>query len=335
MLPRPSGLRNRYGAASNIRYDLPDAVTNVTVSRLVRETPQMTRNALARIDTQFDDLSNALQKAARWAADHPADVCFLSLREQAKRAGVVPPTMTRLAKALGFGSFRAFQDDFRDHVAWGSANFASRARRLQRRTRSGAADVAALEHLQASNVEGLVALNSPERLQRAAQSLLHARSVAFLGFRSCHSVALHAQYLYSMLVGGGVLLQDSYGTLTEAIAALAGDGVLVAIGLAPYSRQTVEATHRASKQGVKIVAITDSELSPLARAARERLLFEPASSSFFHSIVAAHALVERLMAEVAACGGRKVVTRLRARETLLRETGAYWHAGDGGPGKSR
>ena len=78
----------------------------------------MTRNALARIDTQFDHLSNALQKAARWAADHPADVCFLSLREQAKRAGVVPPTMTRLAKALGFGSFRAFQDDFRDHVAW-------------------------------------------------------------------------------------------------------------------------------------------------------------------------------------------------------------------------
>ena len=102
----------------------------------------MTRNALARIDTQFDDLSNALQKAARWAADHPADVCFLSLREQAKRAGVVPPTMTRLAKALGFARFRAFQDDFRDHIAWGSANFARGRARMQRRTRAGAADVA-------------------------------------------------------------------------------------------------------------------------------------------------------------------------------------------------
>jgi len=295
----------------------------------------MTRNALARIGTQFDDLSNALQKAARWAADHPADVCFLSLREQAKRANVVPPTMSRLAKALGFDSFREFQDDFRDHIAWGSANFASRARRLQRRARSGSGDGATLEHLQASNVEGLVALNAPEELRRAAQSLLRARSVAFLGFRSCHSVALHAQYLHSMLIGGGFLLQDSYGTLTEAIATLANDAVLVAIGLAPYSRQTVEATQRAHKQGVRIVAITDSELSPLARAATERLLFESASSSFFHSIVAAHALVERLMAEVAACGGRKVVMRLRAREALLRETNAYWHAGEGTPGKLR
>ena len=139
-----------------------------------------------------------------------------------------------------------------------------------------------------------------------------------------------------MLIGGGALLQDSYGTLTEAVAVLAGDGVLVAIGLAPYSRQTVEATHaRQGKQGVEVIAITDSELSPLARAARERLLFEPASSSFFHSIVAAHALVERLMAEVAACGGRKVVARLRARETLLRDAGAYWHAPSGGPGGLR
>ena len=238
----------------------------------------MNQSALARIETRYDALSTALQKAARWATDHPADVCFLSLREQARRAGVVPPTMSRLAKALGFADFRAFQDNFRDCIAWGSGDFADRAQRMQRRARTGAAKAPPLGQLQASNVESLAMLNPAERFRRAAATLLQARTVGFLGFRSCHSVALHAQYLYSMLVGGGVLLQDSYGTLTEAIAALAGDGVLVAIGLAPYSRQTVEATHRAGKQGVKIVAITDSELSPLARAARERLLFEPAWS---------------------------------------------------------
>ncbi len=293
----------------------------------------MVQTALTRIETRFDGLSNALQQAARWAADHPADVCFLSLREQARRANVVPPTMTRLAKALGFATFRAFQDDFRGHVAWGSADFAARAKRMQRRSRSRA-DPGQLEHLQAANIESLVALNPPERFRRAATTLLKAQSAGFLGFRSCHSAALHAHYLYSMLVGGGVLLQDSYGTLIEAVAGLANDAVLVAIGLAPYSRQTVEAVVRAKAQGAIVLAITDSELSPLARASDERLLFEPASSSFFHSIVAAHALVERLMAEVATCGGRKVVARLRAREALLRDAGAYWQRSQstwGGP----
>src|SRR5437867_7492240 len=165
-------------------------------------TETMTQTALARIDARFDQLSNALQRAARWASDHPADVCFLSLREQARRANVVPPTMTRLAKALGFATFREFQDDFRGHVAWGSADFAARANRMQRRARSKGRDAHSLEQLQTANIESLVPLNPPERIARAATMLLRARTVAFLGFRSCHSVALHAHYLHSMLIGG-------------------------------------------------------------------------------------------------------------------------------------
>jgi hypothetical protein len=41
------------------------------------------------------------------------------------------------------------------------------------------------------------------------------------------------------------------------------------------------------------------------------------------------------MAEVAACGGRKVVARLQQRETLLRDAGAYWHAPSAGSGGLR
>ena len=62
----------------------------------------MTAPALTRLRSSFDRLPGALQQAARWVADHPADVCFLSLREQARRADVVPPTMTRLSRALGY-----------------------------------------------------------------------------------------------------------------------------------------------------------------------------------------------------------------------------------------
>ena len=295
----------------------------------------MTQSALTRIEARFDALSNALQRAARWAVDHPAEVCFLSLREQARRADVVPPTMTRLAKALGFASFRDFQDNFRNHVAWGSADFAARAKRMQRRARANAPAVEGLADLQAANLDSLAALNPQERIRRTAELLVHARAVGFLGFRSCHSVALHAHYLYAMLIGRGALLQDSYGTLLESVAALGPGAALVAIGLAPYSRQTVEAVAQAREQGASIVAVTDSEISPLARGSTERLLFEPASSSFFHSITAAHALVERLMAEVATLGGRAVVARLRAREALLRDAAAYWQRGAPPTGDAR
>jgi DNA-binding MurR/RpiR family transcriptional regulator len=285
----------------------------------------MSNAALARIQDEYESLPRTLQRAARWIVDHPAEACFLSMREQARRAEVVAPTMSRLAQALGYETYRALQDAFRDHAPWGRGDFAQRARRMQSRSGRAHATGPELAHLQAANVEALGALNEPERYARVAVRLQKAPLTAFLGFRSCHSVALHAHYLHSMLVGRGVLLADGYGTLIESIMGLPRRAVIVAIGLSPYSRQTVEAVQRAAASGVTVVALTDSELSPLARAASERLLFEAASPSFFHSLLGAHALVERVMAEIASRGGRTVLRRLAAREALLSETGAYWY----------
>lgn len=281
---------------------------------------------VAQLQAEFDSLSRELQRAARWIADHPADVCFLSMREQARLAEVVPPTMTRLAKALGYESFKTFQGEFRGYVSWNAGDYSARAKRLQAGAKKASKVVAQLERIQETNVETLAALNGDERFVKIAAMLLKAKNVAFLGFRSCHSVALHAQYLYSMLLGRGVLLQDAYGTMAELVDGLEAGSVIFAVGLAPYSRQTVDVVKRAAAKKIAVVAITDSELSPLARNAKERLLFEAASNSFFHSLVAAHALVECVMAEVAAHGGKTVLSRLQAREALLRETGAYWTA---------
>jgi DNA-binding MurR/RpiR family transcriptional regulator len=284
----------------------------------------MTHAALDRINAEFDALPRELKRAARWVADNPADVCVLSMREQARRADVVPPTLARLARAVGFASYAALRDDFRGHLRWGAGDFSVRAESMQAVRRTSRHYLDDLGRLQETDVASLALLNDAALFQRTARLLLKSRTTAFLGFRSCHSVALHAHYLYSMLTGRGALLQDAYGTLHESVAGLEPGSVLLAIALSPYSRQTVDAVRRAEARGVVVVALTDSELSPLARSATLRLLFEATSSSFFHSLVAAHALVERLMAEVALRGGKPVVRRLREREGLLRETRAYW-----------
>jgi DNA-binding MurR/RpiR family transcriptional regulator len=280
--------------------------------------------ALSRLQSSFDELTPQLRRAARWVADHPEDACFLSMREQARRAAVVPPTMTRLARAIGYPSYQALREDLHAGGPWRAADFTSRARRLQVTAKGAARPLAELERVQESDVASLARLNTPEHFAHIATRLLAATTTAFLGFRSCHSVALHAHYLYAMLTGRGTLLADGYGTLHETVASLPDGALVFAIGLAPYSRQTVDAVRRAAAADIEVVALTDSDLSPLARAASGRLLFEAASTSFFHSLVGAHALVERVMAEVAARGGRRVIRRLKQREEWLRDTGAYW-----------
>jgi len=179
----------------------------------------MAQPALDRIKAEFDALPRGLQRAARWVADNPADVCVLSMREQARRADVVPPTFSRLARALGFSSYAALRGDFRVHLRWGAGDFSARAERMQTGKRATARSLDVLGELQERDVASLPLLNEPARFQRVTRLLLKARTTGFLGFRSCHSVALHAHYLYSMLMGQGMLHQTSYVATDGAIAA--------------------------------------------------------------------------------------------------------------------
>ena len=61
----------------------------------------------------FDAMPAQLQAGARYVLDRPRDVALLSMREQARQAGVQPATMTRLAKHLGMDGY----DDVRELYA--------------------------------------------------------------------------------------------------------------------------------------------------------------------------------------------------------------------------
>src|SRR4051794_25052681 len=73
--------------------------------------PAMDRGPLtAKIIDAFETMPAQLQTAARYILDRPSDVALLSMREQARRAGVQPATMTRLAKRLGLEGYDMVRD---------------------------------------------------------------------------------------------------------------------------------------------------------------------------------------------------------------------------------
>jgi DNA-binding MurR/RpiR family transcriptional regulator len=144
--------------------------------------------------------------------------------------------------------------------------------------------------------------------------------------RASHASAFHFAYVYGLLRDNGQLLDDRGGALRDHAARLSRGDVLIAISIAPYTRATVEAAEVAAKRGATILALTDSAVSPLARAARHSLLFHTAGPSFFSTLIGALALAELLVARLAASGGRAVIARLERTDDALREAGAYWDA---------
>ncbi|MDX8517030.1 MurR/RpiR family transcriptional regulator [Mesorhizobium dulcispinae] len=267
----------------------------------------------------FDTLPSQLQDAARYLLDNPEDVALLSMREQARRAGLQPWTMVRLAKRLGFDGYEPLRSLYANAMRQGELGFAGKAgTQLARQKEVG--DRALAAEMVRSLSEQVAQLGEPELLDAltaAAERLHAARRIFCLGLRSSHPVVAHFAYVMSFLGEKAVMLDGASGTGTDAIRLATAEDVLFAVSVAPYTRLTVDLARRAAANGVPVIALTDSAVSPLAGLAGLSVLVPTESPSFFHAMSPAFVVGEILAALIAGKGGEKALAAIRRTEDQL------------------
>ena len=278
-----------------------------------------------RLRSGFDGLSPQLREAARWVIDHPADVALLSTREQARRAGVTPATMTRLAQHFGLPGYDRVRQLHADAVRRRPETYRGRAEELLvRRDREGDAGLvqdifaALTQHLQDLTTSAATA-----RFTAAADIVAEASHVFCLGLRSSYAVAYIFHYVRSLFGANSVLVDGSGAVGVDVMRDIGNSDVLLAISVKPYVRHTIDAAEFARERGARIVAVTDSEMSHLARLADVTLIVRTETPSFFHTMAPAFAAVECLAALVAARRGPEALAALEASERQLAAFGTY------------
>jgi DNA-binding MurR/RpiR family transcriptional regulator len=280
-----------------------------------------------RVSESLETMPVQLQAAARYILDHPGDVALLTMREQARRAGLQPATMTRFAQRMGLKGYEAVRAIHAERIrAGGSLGFSGKAGDQVRtqKLRGGRALAAEMANELARQIAQLAEPESLDRLADAAECLHAARRIYCLGLRSCHAVARHIHYILSLFTGRTVLLDDSAGTGLDAIRSATSRDVLVVVSVKPYARATIEAARYAAAQGVPVLALTDSKASPLVTIARQSLFIGTRSPSFFHSMTPAFALGEILATLAAGRGGSGVAQALRHTEEQLAAFDVHW-----------
>jgi DNA-binding MurR/RpiR family transcriptional regulator len=279
----------------------------------------------ATLKSAFEVLPPQLREAARWVIDHPADVALLTTREQARRAGVTPATMTRLAQRSGLKGYDEVRKLYAQALRRRPDSFHGRAEELvQRRDSEG--DGALIQDAFASLAQHLQALAAPgsvARLSAAAELIAAAERVFCLGLRSSFSVAYIFHYVQSLFGTASVLVDGAGGTGIDVLRTIRPTDVMLAVTVKPYNRYTVDAARYARRQGMRLVAVTDSEVSPLAALADATLIVGTDTPSFFHTMTPAFAAVECLAALVAARHGKRTLASIAASERQLRDFGAF------------
>ena len=286
----------------------------------------------ARIKTEFEAMPLQMQAASRFILDHPNEVALLSMREQARRAGVTAATMTRLAKRLGFSGYDELKAIYADAVRHTTDWFSGRAvGMLTRREEVGETGlVSEMAQTLASYVSALGSPKSIDRFARAADLLVQADRVFCVGARASFPVAFEFSHVHGYFSDRAILLDGPGGTGIDRLRDAGRDDALLAVSFDPYARSTVAAVEIARQAGCGTVAITDSELSVIGRRAGTTIVVPAHSPSFFDTITPAFAAGEILMALIASRVGATVPEAVRSRERMLVSAGVWAQEDDNG-----
>lgn len=275
----------------------------------------------ALIRARFSELSPQFQMGAAFLLDHPDEVAVSSMRKVAERAQVQPASLVRLSQQLGFPGWNELRNLFVARVRTRPEPLTTRARSL---VKANAKDALANDLLvaQQHNLDVTAAHNARVTVE-TARLLRRVPHVHVAGFRSCYAVAFGLVYGYRLFRSSVSLLTGEAGTLEMQLRTIARDSATIVISFAPYSMEAARVAEAALEKGSKLIAITDSAVSPIALNADKVLIFSHESPSFFPSLVAATAIAESLVAHLLALEGSEAVAQLEIAERSLHAKGAY------------
>ena len=268
------------------------------------------------IRRRYDTLSKRLKQVARYSLDNSNSVAFDTVASIAQQADVPPSTLIRFANAFGFSGFNEMKQMFKQHLMEETANYTERARLFRQTTTDDATPpetpTEILNMFTMVNTQALQQLamqTSGDDLQRAVALLAEAENIYVIGLRRSFSVASYLTYALRHLDRKAFLIDGLGGMFTEQLSLVGPKDVVVAVSFSPYAREVVELVELGAQRKARQIAITDSQVSPLAAFSDVCFVVREAQVDGFRSQVASLCLAQTLAVSLALNSSKDAETK--------------------------
>ena len=239
---------------------------------------------------RFSVLSKCLQQIASYALDNPSEMALETIASVAPRAGVQPSSLIRFAKVFGFSGYSEMQRVFRMRLTDAMPDYKERLRLLgDNRPGDKGKDVTSLlEQFVQADIVGLQCLLQQERIGElqndAIDMITSAETVYLVAHRRSFPITCYLSYALSQLHVRNVLVDGVGGMFFQQVSHATPRDVVLAVSTKTYSPDVVQVVRESSQRGLRVIAITDSPLSPLAEHATISLEVQQASVQMFRSL---------------------------------------------------
>lgn len=279
-------------------------------------------NILDKISDTFQELTPSQRKVAQYVYHNINEAFLLNSFQIAKTANVSEATVTRFLTNLGFSGFSEFKREIARQVL---ESFSTTQRLAESAEDLKARGNVFSEILQGDieNIQTLTATISDQLFEQAVNELCSARSIYVLGLRSSYALAFYLTFDLRFFLDKVILIKPGIGDMPEQVLGVTKDDVLVVISFRRYTRESFDIAEKIKKRAGSVIALTNSELSPVAKLADVTLVASTNIPTYIESYTAPMSLINALITAIALRKKDQAMSALNKLETTLEEFQTY------------
>ncbi len=282
----------------------------------------MKKDIFKLLEDNSAKFSKGQKNIARYIKENYDKAAYMTASKLGQTVGVSESTVVRFVMELGFEGYPEFRQSLLEFVR-------SKLTAVQRIevTNSLIGDAEVLQKVLESDIDKIK--RTLESIDKAAfddavRAIVDAKTVYIMGMRGSSYLAGLLNYSFRMISDNVRLIQTTSGSETfEQMMSLCENDALIAISFPRYSKSIIKGVEYAKSRGADIIALTDSQNSPIAAHADQVLVAQSDMASYADSLVAPMSVINALIVAVSRECGDRFSERLHRLERVFDEYNVY------------
>lgn len=282
----------------------------------------MPKNVLNKIEENMSEFSKGQRSIAAFILNHYDKAAYMTASRLGVSAGVSESTVVRFAFELGYDGYPELQEELNEIVK----SKLTSVQRIEVATEQIGADdiLGKVLNIDIDRIKQTLEETSREHFEGAANALVEAKGIYILGSRSASVLARFMALYFNIMFDNVKLIHTtSSSEMFEQIMRISKNDIMIGISFPRYSKKTVKALEFAKNNGARVIAITDSEQSPLVAPADFFLQARSDMASFVDSLVAPLSLINALIVAVGIKKQGEVKETFEKLENIWEEYDVY------------
>lgn len=280
-----------------------------------------TQDLMKLIQIKFPRLSKGQKLIADFILKNYDKAAFMTAAKLGDSVGVSESTVVRFAIELGFSGYPKLQKALQELIK----NKLTSVQRLEL-SNDYASEENVLRGVLKSDIENLrstLEKINQENFNTIIDEIFKAKTIYIIGLRSSSALAEFFGFYLRLIVKDVRVVSHNISNIFEQMINCEEGDLVIGIGFPRYALRTINGLEFAKQRKAKVVAITDSNVSPLATVADYTLIAQSNMASFVDSLVAPLSVINALIVAVGVREKDKITSTFYELEELWKNYDIY------------